>query len=256
MINLTWKLSIPDDKMPHSFPYKRLDNIMVPRFYTEESLDRIKRLKTRTDDIFISSYCRAGTHWLAYIVALIVNNGILPKEQSLHDVACFIGQSLNPITEEMMEKMDSPRIFFEHLPYKYITFLNGKDVKPRYIYIARNPKEVAVSFYNLLKTLNDSKHFMGSFMSFSGTWNEFFQAFIKGYKLSEEIIEILFQKTSFDEMKKDENAKIAQRLRLPTSSFFRAGTNNSWKALFTEEQVKQMDELLLSYTCNFNMDFN
>uniref|UniRef100_A0A914DVS7 Sulfotransferase domain-containing protein n=1 Tax=Acrobeloides nanus TaxID=290746 RepID=A0A914DVS7_9BILA len=144
---------------------------------------------------------------------------------------------------------------------------------------------------------------MGSFMSFSGTWNEFFQAFIKGelyygsymehasewwkhrsdtnvlfiwyeellknraesikkiaeflgYKLSEEIIEILFQKTSLDEMKKDENAKIAQRLRLPTSSFFRAGTNNSWKELFTEEQVKQMDALLLSYTCNFNMDFN
>lgn len=48
----------------------------------------------------------------------------------------------------------------------------------KYIYIARNPKEVAISQYEILKT---KKPFPNNLMiGFNGNWDEFFECFIKG----------------------------------------------------------------------------
>jgi hypothetical protein len=63
------------------------------------------------------------------------------------------------------ETRPSPRLFKSHLPYDKIP--KGPC---RYIYVARNGKDVAVSQYHLDRTYN----------GFEGTFDEFFERFLKG----------------------------------------------------------------------------
>lgn len=69
----------------------------------------------------------------------------------------------------------SPRIFMTHLQYHELP--QGGTDKPKYIYVMRNPKDAAVSFYHHYKGLE-----MYEFSD--GTWDEFFEMFMdnKGKK--------------------------------------------------------------------------
>jgi Sulfotransferase domain len=63
------------------------------------------------------------------------------------------------------ELRPSPRIFKSHLPYPQIPKGPGK-----YIYVARDGKDVAVSNYHLHRT----------YLSYEGTFAEFFNRFLRG----------------------------------------------------------------------------
>lgn len=97
-------------------PHHKLGKIKIPKFYSQQSLKRIQNFEARDSDILISSYPRSGTHWLAYIVALITHNGQLPEGHQLYDIIKFLGGFV--FTDEEVEKMQDPRIFIEHVPYK------------------------------------------------------------------------------------------------------------------------------------------
>ncbi len=61
--------------------------------------------------------------------------------------------------------MASPRIFKTHLPYPKVPKGPG-----RYIYVARDGADVAMSYYNLYRNYNQ----------FKGTFDEFFERFMRG----------------------------------------------------------------------------
>ena len=64
----------------------------------------------------------------------------------------------------------SPRILKSHLTYDIIPKSASEDSKCKYIYVARNPKDVAVSFFNFLTDLE----------RFKGPWEFFVKLFLEG----------------------------------------------------------------------------
>lgn len=131
-------------------------------------LFRIGRLDfvPRTDDIFLVTYPRSGTTWMQMILYQLASGGDMDFTH-ICQVAPWFERviSFNVMNAEDIEAMPSPRIFKSHLSYRWIPKGHCK-----YIYVARNGKDVAVSFF----------HFYKSHLGFKGDFPEFFNLFIRG----------------------------------------------------------------------------
>jgi hypothetical protein len=68
--------------------------------------------------------------------------------------------------------MPSPRTLKSHLPYHSIPGGEPANSIAKYIYIARNPKDVAVSLYYFTIQMK--------YYEFDGTWDRFFEHFMNG----------------------------------------------------------------------------
>ena len=77
-----------------------------------------------------------------------------------------------PTSLEMLAEMMPPRIMSSHLSINFFGEAIQKS-SARFIVGIRNPKDVAVSYFNFHRT-------MGCLGKFSGTFDEFFSLFIKG----------------------------------------------------------------------------
>lgn len=127
-----------------------------------------RTFKTRPDDVFLVAYPKSGTHWLTYITAQITN----PPEFMTQETGASIGNIpfLELTLPGQLEVLPSPRYMYTHLPYHLVPCSNDHEVK--YIVIARNPRDVAVSQFNFIRTLK--------LIDFHGTWNEFLSLFMRG----------------------------------------------------------------------------
>lgn len=79
-----------------------------------------------------------------------------------------------PIQVSEINSLPSPRIFKTHLPYKIIPKGASNNTTCKYIYIARNPKDVAVSYFNFITSSN----LIGN--GYSGPWEFCAKLFIEG----------------------------------------------------------------------------
>jgi len=121
----------------------------------------------RPEDIFIVSYPRSGTTWMQMILYQLSTDGNMDF-MHISEVCPWFDRMLlfNIMNGDDLEKLPSPRIFKSHLPYKWIPRGPCK-----YIYIARDGKDVAVSYF----------HFYQSHLNFKGNFSEFFdQYFMRG----------------------------------------------------------------------------
>ena len=178
------------------------------------------------------------------------------------------------------DKMASPRAFKSHFPYGMMPCGLPSNTPGKYIYVVRNPRDAAVSFFHHYRTLPFYPHY---------EWDEFFEKFLKGdvdfgeyfdhvlswwahkdddnvlflkYKdmkkdlpsavatiakligqdISKELVEEIAHRTTFENMKKDSTANYEwAKVRKPTGSdFMRKGIVGDWKNYFTSEQVARL----------------
>jgi hypothetical protein len=124
--------------------------------------------KTRSDDLFLNAYPKSGTHWLSYITDQIA------KKASLQQVEkdFYIGgvPFLDRTPPEEIATLPSPRTMYSHLPYRFAPSHPEQPLK--FIVIARNPKDVAVSQFNFLSNMK--------MFDFNGSWDEFLCLFMEG----------------------------------------------------------------------------
>jgi peroxiredoxin len=120
------------------------------------------KLVPRPDDIFIVTYPRSGTTWMQMILYQLTSDGNMEIPHIAEHCPWFERSSRS--TEDF-EKRKSPRIFKSHLAFGDIPKGPG-----RYIYVARDGRDVAVSYYNLYRNYNGYK----------GTFAEFFEEFMNG----------------------------------------------------------------------------
>ncbi|XP_050437128.1 luciferin sulfotransferase [Adelges cooleyi] len=156
--------------------------VILPPKYKDLG-ERIMNMEVRTDDVWLVSYPRTGSTWAQEMVWCICNDLDFAKAKSM------IGQSRTPLLEltalmgndtsklkdqlgnsvEQVENMPSPRFIKTHLPSQLLPEqLNA--VKPKIVYVTRNPKDMCVSYYHYCKLVH----------GLHGSFDEFCELFIQG----------------------------------------------------------------------------
>jgi hypothetical protein len=269
--------------------------IKFPIFISQQDMDLIeKEFVVKDDHVFVVTYPRSDTTWTEQIVHLLVNNGE-QGEQRLTDAVPWLEtlphRPLGMI--EFLKTVPQRGLFTSHLPYPLMPQLNETTAK--IIYVARNPKDVAISTY----FHNQSK------LGYEGTWEEHFQLFLNSdvgfgpyfdhvlpwWQASQKDERILFMK--YEDMKHDPAgnvAKMASFLELQfdsqlidrvvtlssfqfmtsneTTNFdwipqradkpkhFRKGDIGDWRNHFSAEQSQQMNDLFMKKMKDSGLQFD
>lgn len=261
---------------------------------TKEMLDTFPKLIPKKEDIFVCTFPRSGTTWTQEIVWQIINDGKIDY-RPLHVRMPWVdgmpfAQTENPYlvtSAEMIEKMfecfPSPRVFKSHLPYDLVPKACGQAAKPqaRYIYVMRNPKDVAVSLFEFVAKVSGREAL---------SWDELFELFYQGKvyygpwfdhvlswwkhkddpdvlilkyedmkedllgairkiatfigkELPLETLERIVSQTSFNAMQKEGNSNFSF-IRGFKGLWIRKGEVGNWKDYFTEDQSKRFDSLI------------
>ncbi len=269
--------------------------IKFPAFVSQADMDLIeKEFVAKDGDVFIVTYPRSGTTWTEQMVHLLVNKGE-QGEQRLTDAVPWL-ETLPHRPNGMikfLETMPPRRLFTSHLPYPLMPPIDNTTAK--IVYVARNPKDVAISTY----FHNQSKG------GYEGSWEEHFQLFLNSdvgfgpyfdhvlpwWQASQKNKNILFLK--YEDMKNDHAgnvAKLASFLGIQAdsrliqtvvrlSSFqsmtsnettnfdwipqkadkpkhFRRGEIGDWRNHFSAEQSQQMNDLLMKKMQGSGLQFD
>ena len=114
------------------------------------------------------------------IVWQIFNDGKI-SEESVKSRYPFLEKSQlfdRPGDESYRQKVSvtsrpSPRLIKSHLPYHVIPMNKEESKRSKHIYVARNPRDVAVSFYHFVLSFGPGSYF-------NRTWEFFAKLFLEG----------------------------------------------------------------------------
>ncbi|XP_074076370.1 sulfotransferase 2A1-like [Macrotis lagotis] len=125
---------------------------LLPNFHKEELMAKLQdEVEFQDKDVILVTYPKSGTHWMIDILSLIYSKGdpTWVKSASSWKRSPWI-EHLNSL--EVIKTKADPRLFTSHLPihlFPKSDFIS----KAKVIYVARNPKDVLVSFYNFVHEL-------------------------------------------------------------------------------------------------------
>lgn len=158
--------------------YYNILGMRIPAYFTNDPVmlsDYISSFQTRPDDVFVVSYPKSGTTWVKEIVWQIYNNGEISSENSLYRVPFLEMATDKNLSRSDLKTMGSPRLMMTHLPYSVIPKSSDVNTQCKYIYVARNPKDVAVSYFHFVDGL---KAHDGA--GYNGPWEFFVKLFMEG----------------------------------------------------------------------------
>lgn len=267
---------------PDGYKYRLLDGIVMPPYITPPRYNLSRTIEMRNDDICFTGFPKSGSTWLSYILVLITNGGQTPSGKTLRDCLHWVASSFTyPRSRQELDADPSPRIFKSHMPYSMAVGGAPAESPCRYIYIARNPKDVAVSYFHFEREKSWAGGFAGNWevwleMFLSGkvqrgdwfdhvlSWWEHRDAanilFVKyedlknnfenelkrlvdflGYDLPLETMALIKQQTAFDTMRQGSFSDMHEIEEL--HSFFREGRVGSWRDQFSESDNKLFDSV-------------
>ena len=262
------------------FPYNVVNGVCVPLSVTQEHVDKLKHMKVYSDDVWVASFPRCGSTWTRWIVRLIHNRG-QPDDQEINDISPYV--DVPRVTEfvSLLDDMPRPRILKSHFPYDSFPCGPPHETPGKYIYMSRNPKDVIVSLYCLVK----QGHFQNvkwekilkSQMEGSLTYGDYFDhllgwwahrndenvlflkyedrkkdlagqikqiaTFMEADLSSQELSKVV-ELATFDSMKKEEKVNQSWSKNYDKDGepvFLRKGVVGDWKNFFTPEESREMD---------------
>lgn len=267
---------------------KKYRGIVIAPFQSVQWISDMKsKVSVRPDDIWIVTYPKSGTTWTQQIVRLMKGGGTCDGTK-INYAAPWV-EAFNTLPDANydyhvdIECMASPRAFKSHMPYDLMPCGPPEDSPGRYIYVARNPKDVATSLYF---------QYLGIKYFENYSWNKIFDMFMEGnvffgnyfdhvlswwahrdddnilfmkYEdmkqdlmasiqkiaefiqcdISQDVLENVAKKTTFESMKEDPSVtSLTHDSRDPDAPpFYRKGLVGDWKNFFTEEQSKLIDSV-------------
>lgn len=121
--------------------------------------------RPRADDIYVVSYPRSGTTWMQLLLHRLAGRDDLDFTH-ISEVSPWFERSLaiGTMSAADFERFPSPRIIKSHLPYGWLPRAG------RFIYVWRDGRDVAVSYY----------HFYRSHLGFRDDFPTFFGRFLRG----------------------------------------------------------------------------
>ncbi|XP_067007721.2 luciferin sulfotransferase [Anabrus simplex] len=148
--------------------------VLLPHDYRRIG-ELILDMEIRKDDVVLVSYPRTGSTWAQEMVWLIGNDLDFERAKTvpqltrspLLELSAVLShepgewkKDLNSV--ESVQLLPSPRYLKTHLPWELLP-TQLSTVKPKIIYVARNPKDMCVSFYHYCMLIHNLK---GSFEDF------------------------------------------------------------------------------------------
>jgi hypothetical protein len=147
--------------------YQVVEGFRLPLDFPRDGYLTGRRYVPEPGDIFVSTYPKCGTTWVQHIVYLLLNDGeALRPDVSLTDVFPHLEEA----GREAVAALPKPRLIKTHLPLAMTPWAESA----RYVYVARNPFDCAVSFYH------HTRGFVKHYDFAEGTFEDFFECFIRG----------------------------------------------------------------------------
>jgi len=254
----------------------RVNGLLVPDFI---NVDRLKDFELYPDDVWVVTYPKCGTTWTQQIVRLIRNKGV---QDGVRITAAVPFLEANSFYQLDIDKIVRPRAFKSHFPYDLFPCGPPHTTPCKYIYVARNPKDVAVSLYFHTRALTfpdmDWETFWKKYISGDLDYGNYFDhllswlphkddknvlflkyedmkrnllravsqiaAFI-GVDLSSDVIAKIAELASFEKMQHDSTTNYAwSKLRSENApGFLRRGVIGDWKNFLSVEQSAEMNAI-------------
>lgn len=123
--------------------------------------------QAQAEDTFIVTYPKCGTTWTQHIVWMLHHDGEpLPVDKNIN----LEVPHLEEVGGDFVASLTAPRFIKTHLTYD----LTPYHPQAKYIYVARNPFDCAVSFYY------HTKGFIKHYDFAEGAFEDFFECFMAG----------------------------------------------------------------------------
>jgi hypothetical protein len=152
--------------LPRKPSYHSHDGFLMPLGFPAEGLASGMAYVPDTDDVFVCTYPKCGTTWVQHIVYMLVRGRPIGPDESL--TKRF--PHLEEVGADAVRGLEKPRLIKTHLPLAMTPFAP----EARYIVVARNPFDCAVSFY--YHTRGFPQHYDFA----DGRFEEFFECFVRG----------------------------------------------------------------------------
>jgi hypothetical protein len=131
----------------YGYKYCTIDGIVLPPYITPDRYALSRSIDTRPGDICFTSYPKSGSTWLSYVLIIITGNGEIPPGDTLRNCLQLVASSWPyPRSKKSLDSAPAPRIIKSHMPYNMALVSVPAESACKHIYIARNPKDVAVSY--------------------------------------------------------------------------------------------------------------
>jgi len=272
------------------FRHNFLCGSIYPPLIDGNEIHRTANYELRDDDVVLVTYPKSGTMWIQQILkCLYEKNGVskdcrISSRNQLTQAVPWI----ELMDRDEFGALTSPRIMTTHETYQNIAWSQG--TKAKYIYLGRNPKDVCVSYYyhisgyrayeynesmemfvNLFTTgklmygswfthnldymenLNNMHIFYIDYESLHVDFDKIvmkLNKFLDLKHLSNEDLESIKERCSFDRMKVDSNAnmsRFAHRRKPDSEEFLRKGKVGDWENHISEKDSERIDAITESY---------
>lgn len=153
-----------------------IEPCFLPKRY-EQFANDLHNFVVRPDDVWIIAYPKCGTTWAQEMVWLISNNldyhtasqRLLTDRNLFLELEIIMDFNTSTLKDQIARanQSASPRYIKSHLPVGLLPH-QVWTIKPKIIYVARNTKDAAVSYYH------HYRHIQG----YDGTFEEFMDIFL------------------------------------------------------------------------------
>ncbi|XP_077504638.1 sulfotransferase 1B1-like [Amblyomma americanum] len=182
--------------------FRDVDGLWMHSFFPEVLIRSAMTYRPRPDDVFIVTYPKCGTTWTQYLVLSILSKGHPPTKAVDFMLA---SPYLEMMGSEAAETMVRPGVLKTHLPFTKQPY--SKQAK--YIYVARNPYDVCVSYYYHMRSMTPKSvtdvsfgKFHEMFIAGKVSYGDYFDHLLSWYEHRQEQNVLFF---TYEQMKADTN---------------------------------------------------